>query len=65
MSSFGNINILWWFQWLKNINGGLTHKNFWVLIGETAEFMMLLLVPGIIHDTKIMLSKLSKGMNRV
>ena len=50
---------------MKNINGGLTHKNFWVLIGETAEFMMLLLVPGIIHDTKIMLSKLSKGMNRV
>jgi len=27
---------------LKNINGGLTHKNCWVLIGETAEFMMLL-----------------------
>ena len=48
---------------MKNINGGLTHKNFWVLIGETAEFMMLLLVPGIIHDTKQFIKGYESGMN--
>ena len=48
---------------MKNINGGLTHKNFWVLIGETAEFMMLLLAPGIIHDTKQFIKGYESGMN--